>query len=118
MDSAGTMHPADAGAYVEALKARVKIPVGFTATATWVPAPPTPWLRRSTGRTSWTAACWAWPSAGNMPTELAVALMHQQGRPWTWTCTSCWSLRIRADSRHGEGGLSRPPEAQGPDSGL
>ena len=29
MDSAGTMHPADAGAYVEALKARVKIPVGF-----------------------------------------------------------------------------------------
>ena len=29
MDSAGTMHPADAGRYVEALKARIKIPVGF-----------------------------------------------------------------------------------------
>ena len=65
MDSAGTMHPADAGAYVEALKARVKIPVGFHC-------------HSNLGLSAANALAAAEHGADIL--ELAVALMHQQGK--------------------------------------
>ena len=82
MDSAGTMHPLEAGKYVEALKARVKIPVGFHChNNLGLSAAQRSGCGGAQGPTFWTAACWYMArSADNIPTELAVALMHQQGK--------------------------------------
>lgn len=81
MDSAGTMRPDEAAQYVQALKARISIPVGFHC-------------HNNLGLSAANALAAAEHgvdildcgllgmarSAGNMPTELAAALMHQQGK--------------------------------------
>ena len=81
MDSAGTMHPADAGAYVEALKARVKIPVGFHCHSNLGLSAANALAAAEHGADILDCGLLGMArSAGNMPTELAVALMHQQGK--------------------------------------
>ena len=81
MDSAGTMHPADAGAYVEALKARIKIPVGFHCHNNLGLSAANALAAAEHGADILDCGLLGMArSAGNMPTELAVALMHQQGK--------------------------------------
>lgn len=81
MDSAGTMHPADAGRYVEALKARIKIPVGFHGHNNLGLSAANALAAAEHGADILDCGLLGMArSAGNMPTELAVALMHQQGK--------------------------------------
>ena len=81
MDSAGTMHPTDARAYVEALKARIKIPVGFHCHNNLGLSAANALAAAEHGADILDCGLLGMArSAGNMPTELAVALMHQQGK--------------------------------------
>ena len=81
MDSAGTMHPAEAGRYVEALKNRVKIPVGFHCHNNLGLSAANALAAVEHGADLLDCGLLGMArSAGNMPTELAVALMHQQGK--------------------------------------
>ena len=81
MDSAGAMRPAEAGAYVEALKARVKIPVGFHCHNNLGLSAANALAAAEHGADILDCGLLGMArSAGNMPTELAVALMHQQGK--------------------------------------
>ena len=81
MDSAGTMHPLEAGKYVEALKARVKIPVGFHCHNNLGLSAANALAAAEHGADILDCGLLGMArSAGNMPTELAVALMHQQGK--------------------------------------
>ncbi len=81
MDSAGTMHPADAGAYVKALKTAVSIPVGFHGHNNLGLSAANALAAVEAGADILDCGLLGMArSAGNMPTELAVALMHQQGK--------------------------------------
>lgn len=81
MDSAGTMHPADTGRYVEALKARIQIPVGFHGHNNLGLSAANALAAAEHGADILDCGLLGMArSAGNMPTELAVALMHQQGK--------------------------------------
>ncbi len=81
MDSAGTMRPAEAGAYVEALKDRVKIPVGFHGHNNLGLSAANALAAAEHGADLLDCGLLGMArSAGNMPTELAVALMHRQGK--------------------------------------
>ena len=81
MDSAGTMHPADTGRYVGALKARIQIPVGFHGHNNLGLSAANALAAAEHGADILDCGLLGMArSAGNMPTELAVALMHQQGK--------------------------------------
>lgn len=81
MDSAGTMHPADAAAYVKALKAAVTIPIGFHGHNNLGLSAANALAAAEAGADVLDCGLLGMArSAGNMPTELAVALMHRQGR--------------------------------------
>ncbi|WP_085832827.1 4-hydroxy-2-oxovalerate aldolase [Clostridium merdae] len=80
MDSAGTMLPQDSGLYVKALKERIKIPVGFhchnnlgLSTANALAAFENGVDVLDCGLLGMAR------SAGNLPTEIAVALMQMKG---------------------------------------
>ena len=81
MDSAGAMHPAEAGAYVRALKGAVSIPVGFHGHNNLGLSAANALAAAEAGADVLDCGLLGMArSAGNMPTELAVALMHQQGK--------------------------------------
>lgn len=81
MDSAGTMHPTDAAAYVKALKAAVTIPIGFHGHNNLGMSAANALAAAEAGADVLDCGLLGMArSAGNMPTELAVALMHQQGK--------------------------------------
>lgn len=81
MDSAGTMHPADVGKYVDALKNRIHIPIGFHCHNNLGLSAANALAAVEHGADLLDCGLLGMArSAGNMPTELAVALMHQQGK--------------------------------------
>ena len=81
MDSEGTMHPEEAGRYVEALKSRLGIPVGFHCHNNLGLSAANALAAAEHGADILDCGLLGMArSAGNMPTELAVALMHQQGK--------------------------------------
>ncbi len=81
MDSAGAMHPAEAGAYVKALKGAVSIPIGFHGHNNLGLSAANALAAAEAGADVLDCGLLGMArSAGNMPTELAVALMYQQGK--------------------------------------
>lgn len=81
MDSAGTMFPDEAAEYVRALKSAVSIPVGFHGHSNLGLSQANALAAAEAGADEIDCGLLGMArSAGNMPTELAVALMHQQGR--------------------------------------
>ncbi len=81
MDSAGAMVPSETGAYVKALKKRVKIPVGFHGHNNLGLSAANALAAIEQGADVLDCGLLGMArSAGNMPTELAVALMQQQGK--------------------------------------
>ena len=81
MDSAGAMRPADAAAYVKALKTAVTIPVGFHGHNNLGMSAANALAAAEAGADVLDCGLLGMArSAGNMPTELAVALMHQQNK--------------------------------------
>lgn len=81
MDSAGSMLPHQAGEYVKAMKERVSIPVGFHGHNNLGMSAANALAAYENGADILDCGLLGMArSAGNMPTELAVALMHQQNQ--------------------------------------
>lgn len=80
MDSAGTMLPQDAGQYVKALKNRLHIPVGFHCHNNLGLSIANALAAYENGVDVLDCGLLGMArSAGNLPTEMAVALMHRKG---------------------------------------
>lgn len=81
MDSAGTMMPHETEAYTKELVAAVDIPVAFHGHNNLGLSVANAIAAAEAGATVFDCGLLGMArSAGNMPTELAVALMHQQGK--------------------------------------
>ena len=81
MDSAGTMMPEDTALYVDRMTQKVNIPVGFHGHNNLGLSAANALAAAEHGADILDCGLLGMArSAGNMPTELAVALMHQQGK--------------------------------------